>query len=59
MFATGAMNVLWMAALGITMTLEKMLTGRRLSAAIGAIMVTAGLFMMGAAVAAHWLPPAD
>jgi predicted metal-binding membrane protein len=59
MFATGAMNVLWMAALGITMTLEKMLTGRRLSTALGAIMVTAGLFMMGAAVAAHWLPPAD
>jgi hypothetical protein len=41
------------------MTLEKMLTGRRLSTAIGAIMVTAGLCMMGAAVAAHWLPPAD
>src|SRR6185503_9345977 len=43
MFATGAMNVLWMAALGIVMTVEKMLPGRRFSYVIGAIMLAAGL----------------
>jgi len=59
MFATGAMNVLWMAALGMVMTIEKMLPGRRFSHAIGALTLAAGLGFMGAAVAAHWPPPAN
>jgi hypothetical protein len=57
MFATGAMNVLWMAALGMVMTIEKMLPGRRFSHVIGALTLAAGLGFMGAAVAAHWPPP--
>jgi len=59
MFATGAMNVLWMAALGVVMTIEKMLPGRRFSYVIGAMMLAAGLGFMGVAVAAHWSPPAN
>ena len=59
MFATGAMNVLWMAALGMVMTIEKMLPGRRFSYVIGALMLAAGLGFMGVAVAAHWPPPAN
>ncbi len=60
MFAVGAMNVLWMAALGMVMTIEKMLhraplqpRDRRALIAVG------GLRLHGAAVAAHWPPPAN
>jgi predicted metal-binding membrane protein len=35
MLATGAMNVIWMAALGILMTAEKMSTTQRLSRIVG------------------------
>ena len=35
MFAVGVMNVVWMAGLGIVMTLEKIGTGKRFTHAIG------------------------
>jgi predicted metal-binding membrane protein len=43
MFAAGAMNVIWMAALGVLMTLEKMATTARLSHAVGVAFVAIGL----------------
>jgi predicted metal-binding membrane protein len=59
MFATGAMNVLWMAAFGMVMTAEKMLTGRRFSTAVGCALIAIGAISIIAAAAAHWPPPAN
>jgi len=43
MFAIGAMNVVWMAALGLVMTVEKMVTGLRFTRAAGVALVAIGL----------------
>lgn len=43
MFAAGAMNVAWMAALGILMTIEKMTTTTQFSRATGTAFVAIGL----------------
>ena len=43
MFAAGAMNVVWMAALGVLMTIEKMMTTPRFSHAVGIAFVAIGL----------------
>jgi predicted metal-binding membrane protein len=56
MFAVGVMNVIWMAALGIVMTIEKMLTGRRFSHAVGVVLLLAGAAFVVSAFAAHWPP---
>jgi predicted metal-binding membrane protein len=42
MFAVGLMNVLWMATLGITMTIEKMVGGRLFPAAVGVVLLAIG-----------------
>jgi predicted metal-binding membrane protein len=42
MFAVGVMNVVWMALLGIVMTIEKLSTTPRFSRAAGVVMVAAG-----------------
>jgi predicted metal-binding membrane protein len=42
MFATGVMNVIWMALLGVVMTIEKMSTTPRFSRAVGGILVAIG-----------------
>jgi predicted metal-binding membrane protein len=54
MFAVGVMNVVWMAGLGIVMTIEKIGSGRRFSHAVGVVLMAAGLAMVVAAFAAHW-----
>jgi predicted metal-binding membrane protein len=54
MFAVGVMNVVWMAALGIVMTLEKIGTGKRFTYAIGVLSIAAGLAFVVSAVVAHW-----
>jgi predicted metal-binding membrane protein len=46
MFAVGAMNVVWMAALGVLMTVEKLTTSPRFSEIVGAAFVAAGLGMV-------------
>ncbi|NWG24597.1 MAG: DUF2182 domain-containing protein [Pseudorhodoplanes sp.] len=51
MFAGGAMNPLWMAALGGVMTVEKMTSGRRLSLAIGVALLAIGLAVAAFGVA--------
>ena len=54
MFAVGIMNVVWMAALGIVMTLEKMGSGKRLTYALGVLSIAAGLAFIVSSVVAHW-----
>jgi predicted metal-binding membrane protein len=54
MFAVGVMNVIWMAALGIVMTVEKIGTGKRFTQIVGVALILAGLAFVGAAFAAHW-----
>jgi len=57
MFATGVMNVVWMAALGIVMTTEKMLTGRRFTYAVGVALMVLGTAIVLATLEAHWPLP--
>lgn len=54
MFAVGLMNVIWMAGLGIVMTIEKMGTGRKFTYAVGVALIAAGLFFIITSFAAHW-----
>jgi len=46
MFAVGAMNIVWMAALGVVMTIEKMTTTARFSQAVGVALIAAGFGMV-------------
>jgi predicted metal-binding membrane protein len=46
MFALGAMNAVWMAALGVLMTVEKLSTTARVSKAIGIAFIATGLGML-------------
>jgi predicted metal-binding membrane protein len=54
MFAVGVMNVLWMAALGIVMAIEKTGTGIRFTRAVGAALATIGLVVLVVSIAGHW-----
>ena len=42
MFAVGVMNVVWMAALGMVMTIEKMTATTRFSPRVGVVFVAVG-----------------
>jgi predicted metal-binding membrane protein len=46
MFAFGLMNLAWMAALAVAMTIEKLVPSARLSYGFGAALIAAGLFFM-------------
>jgi len=46
MFAAGAMNVVWMALLGVVMTIEKMTVAAHFSRAIGLAFTAAGLTLL-------------
>jgi predicted metal-binding membrane protein len=50
MFAAGVMNVVWMATLGALMAAEKVVSGRRFSHAIGALLIALGLGLLSASV---------
>jgi predicted metal-binding membrane protein len=54
MFAAGVMNVLWMAALGVAMTAEKIARGNRLTYGLGAALIAIGVGFVLASFAAHW-----
>jgi predicted metal-binding membrane protein len=54
MFAVGVMNVIWMVALGIVMTIEKIGTGKRFTYAIGVALIVIGAGFVLSALAAHW-----
>jgi predicted metal-binding membrane protein len=54
MFAVGVMNVVWMAGLGMLMTMEKLFAGRRFTQAIGITLIVTGVCIALAALAGHW-----
>ena len=54
MFAVGVMNVIWMAALGVLMTFEKIGSGRRFTHIVGVALIVAGVAFVATAFAAHW-----
>jgi predicted metal-binding membrane protein len=54
MFAVGVMNVIWMAALGAVMTIEKINTTTRFSRALGVAFILAGAVFIVSSVVAHW-----
>jgi len=54
MFAVGVMNVVWMAALGVLMTLEKVATTMRFSRAIGVAFIAIGVAFVASSIVAHW-----
>jgi len=54
MFAVGVMNVIWMAALGAVMTVEKIATTTRLSRALGVVFIAAGAAFIVSSVVVHW-----
>ena len=57
MFAVGVMNVVWMAALGIVMALEKTGTSKRLTYTIGTVLIVGGAAFIASAFVAHWPLP--
>ncbi len=54
MFAVGVMNVVWLAALGIVMAIEKIGISRRFTHAVGAVLTIAGAGFVVTALVAHW-----
>ena len=54
MFAVGVMNVIWMAALGMVMTFEKIGTGKRFTYVVGVALIVAGIAFVVSAIVAHW-----
>jgi predicted metal-binding membrane protein len=54
MFAVGAMNVVWMAGLGIVMTIEKIGTGPWFTRAVGVALIVAGMAFVFSGFAARW-----
>ncbi len=54
MFAVGVMNVIWMAALGMVMGIEKIGTAKRFTHAVGVALIALGVAFVLSAVAAHW-----
>lgn len=59
MFAVGLMNVVWMAGIGIVMTVEKMLTGRYFTHAVGVVLIAIGAGIFFVASVGGWLLPAS
>jgi predicted metal-binding membrane protein len=54
MFAVGVMNVIWMAALGAIMAVEKINSTTRFSRTLGAVFVLIGIAFIVTSVLAHW-----
>jgi predicted metal-binding membrane protein len=54
MFAVGLMNIAWMAALGLVMTVEKMATTTRFSRVVGVILLAIGAAFLVTALVSQW-----
>ena len=54
MFAVGVMNVIWMAGLGIVMTVEKIGAGQRFTRAVGVALIVAGVVFVLTTLTVHW-----
>jgi predicted metal-binding membrane protein len=55
-FAVGVMNVLWMAALGLIMTTEKLTTTDRFSRLVGGLFSAIGVAFIVFSIVGHWPP---
>jgi predicted metal-binding membrane protein len=53
-FAVGAMNIIWMVALGFIMAAEKIATTSRFSRLIGAAFAAIGIAFIATALISHW-----
>lgn len=53
-FAVGVMNIVWMAALGVVMTLEKIGTGKRFTYIVGMALIAVGIAFIVSEFAGHW-----
>ena len=51
MFAAGVMNLVWIAALGIVMTIEKISTDKRFTHAVGVVLIAIGITFV---LTAYW-----
>ena len=54
MFTIGVMSVLWMAALGVVMAIEKLGTTTRFSRVVGVMWLAIGLGVIAEQVVTHW-----
>jgi len=54
MFTVGVMNVVWMAALGAIMTVEKLNMATRFSRALGVAFIAVGATFIAGSMIAHW-----
>lgn len=54
MFAVGVMNVIWMAALGVIMAIEKIATTARFSRMVGTLFALIGVVLIANAIAVRW-----
>jgi predicted metal-binding membrane protein len=54
MFITGAMNVVWMAVLGVLMTMEKLATTPRFSEIVGIVFGAIGFMLVVSSVLSPW-----
>jgi predicted metal-binding membrane protein len=54
MFAVGVMNIVWMAALGSIMAVEKTVRTNRFGHAVGVVLIAAGAVLVVSSVIAHW-----
>ena len=54
MFSVGVMNVIWMAGLGMVMTIEKIGSGKRFTYGIGVVLILAGVAFIVSSLVAHW-----
>ena len=54
MFAVGVMSAAWMAGLGMVMTVEKLVVGRRFTHAIGFALIAVGVGIVLATFAGQW-----
>jgi predicted metal-binding membrane protein len=54
MLTAGVMNVIWMAGLGIVMTMEKLGTGKWFSRAIGVALIAGGVTFVFSGLTEHW-----
>jgi predicted metal-binding membrane protein len=57
MFAVGVMNVVWMAALGIVMAIEKLGSPARFSLAVGVVFVAIGAVIIVETWITGWPQP--
>lgn len=54
MFAVGVMNIVWMAALGLVVAIEKTVPARKFTYAAGLFLLAAGLWLVATSIMTQW-----